>query len=140
LVVGRFRGLLLEARPGACTLAAVLFPWRRGVGTGRFIRQETIMSDALPLLAATDTIWTRLAVCAVASIVGALLIYTGVQNIKTRTAEESGKRRFVNQALGRSNSYTGGMAVFVGWMRVICGVAAIIFGIVFIFVGPFLAK
>lgn len=26
----------------------------------------------------------------------------------------------------------------VGWIRVVCGIAAIIFGIVFIFVGPFL--
>jgi hypothetical protein len=98
------------------------------------------MSESMLLLAATDTIWTRLAVCAVATIVGAVLIYIGRQNIKTRTAEESGKRRWVNGALGMSNTYQGTKAVLIGWMRVICGVCAIIFGIVFIFVGPFLAK
>ena len=99
------------------------------------------MSETLLLLAATDTIWSRLGVCAVASLVGALLIFTGLQNIKTKTAEESsGKRRLVNKALGQSNTYEGSKAVTVGWIRVICGVCAIIFGIVFIFVGPFLAQ
>ncbi len=38
------------------------------------------------------------------------------------------------------NTYEGSKAVMVGWIRVICGVCAIIFGIVFIFVGPFLAE
>jgi len=97
------------------------------------------MDDSLLILAVTDTIGIRLAVCAVASIVGVLLILTGVANIRTETAEESGKRRLVNKALGRSNTYEGSRAVLLGWIRVICGIVAIIFGIVFIFVGPFLA-
>lgn len=98
------------------------------------------MLEELFFLGATDTIWTRLGVCAVAVLFGAVFLFTGIQNIKTRTAEESGDRRLVNKALGASNSYQGGKAVLIGWIRVICGIAAIIFGIVFIFVGPFLAK
>ena len=98
------------------------------------------MSDAVLILAVTDTIWTRLGVCAFASAVGALLIFVGVQNIKSKTAEESGKRRLVNKSLGNSNTYDGSKAVMVGWIRVACGIGAIIFGFAFIFVGPFLAK
>ena len=98
------------------------------------------MSYALLMLAVEDTIWTRLGVCAVASVVGLILILTGVHNIETETAEESGKRRLVNKALGQDNTYEGSNAVMLGWVRVIGGVGAIIFGIVFIFVGPFLAE
>ena len=98
------------------------------------------MSIELVLIAVTDTIWTRLGVCAVASVVGLILILTGVYNIKTETAEESGKRRLVNDAMGQDNTYEGSNAVMLGWVRVICGVGAIIFGIVYIFVGPFLAE
>lgn len=91
-------------------------------------------------LAMADNIGSRLGVCGVSTVVGIILILTGWQNIKTKIAEESGKRRIVNHALGQNNTYTGSKAVMVGWIRVICGGAAIIFGIVFIFVGPFLAK
>lgn len=98
------------------------------------------MFDQLALLAVTDTIWMRLGVCAVCIAVGAILIHVGRQNIETQTAEESGKRRLVNKALGRSNTYTGAKAVRIGWARVACGIGAILFGIVFIFVGPFLAN
>lgn len=98
------------------------------------------MSETWFLLAVTDNIWTRLGVFAIASIVGLILILVGMDNIKTQKAEESGKRRLVNKALGQSNTYEGPKAVMIGWIRVICGVGAIIFGIVFIFVGPFLAK
>ena len=98
------------------------------------------MLGHLLLLTTTDTIWTRLAVCIVTSIVGAILIFTGKQNIRTQTAEESGKRWLLTKALGQSNSYEGSKAVSIGWMRIICGVCVIICGIVFIFVGPFLAK
>ena len=98
------------------------------------------MSETLFLLAATDTIWTRLGVFAIASLVGVILILMGLENIKTQTAEESGKRRWVNKAFGQSNTYEGSKAVLIGWVRVICGVGAILFGIVFIFVGPFLAQ
>ena len=116
------------------TTLAVLGDHRRSVA------METTMPETMLMLAVTDTIWSRLGVCAVASLVGAILIFTGLQNIKTRTAEESGKRRLVNKAIGQSNTYEGSKAVMIGWVRVVCGVGAIIFGIVFIFVGPFLAK
>lgn len=98
------------------------------------------MLNDIALFAATDTIWSRLGIFAVTSIVGALLIFTGFQNIKTRTAEESGKRRLVNKAMGASNTYDGSKAVLIGWVRIVCGVFVIIFGVTFIFVGPFLAK
>jgi hypothetical protein len=98
------------------------------------------MNDLLLLLAVADSIWSRLGMCAVFCVVGAILILTGIANIQSKTAEESGRRRTVNKLLGSSNTYEGSKAVTVGWIRVICGVGAIIFGIVFIFVGPFLAK
>jgi uncharacterized membrane protein HdeD (DUF308 family) len=98
------------------------------------------MNDMLLLLAVADTIWSRLGVCAVACVVGVIFIITGIANIQNKTAEESGRRRSVNKLLGNSNTYEGSKAVTVGWIRVICGVGAIIFGVVFIFVGPFLAK
>jgi len=69
-----------------------------------------------------------------------MLILAGVQNIKTQSAEESGKRRIVNKAVGQSNTYEGSKAVMIGWIRIVLGVCAIIFGIVFHFVGPFLAE
>jgi len=98
------------------------------------------MLNEMLLVAVTDTIWTRLGVCGVASAIGALLIFTGMYNIKSQTAEETGKRRLVNKAIGASNTYEGSKAVLIGWVRVVTGILAIIFGIVFIFVGPFLAK
>ena len=98
------------------------------------------MDDSLLLLAIPDTIWTRLGVCAIASIVGVILILTGLANIRSRSAEESGARRAVNRAFRRSNTYEGSDAVVIGWIRVVCGIGAIIFGITFIFVGPFLAN
>ncbi len=98
------------------------------------------MLNEMLLLAEIDTIWTRLGTCAMTSIVGAILIFTGVQNIKTRTAEESGRRRLVNKAMGASNTYSGSKAVLTGWIRIVCGVGLIVFGIVFIFIGPVLAE
>jgi len=83
------------------------------------------------LLAATHTIWSRLGIFAFTLVFGAVFILAGIQNIKTRTAEESGKRRFVNSALGVSNTYKGTKAVVQGYIRVVCGVGLIIFGIVF---------
>ena len=92
------------------------------------------------ILLAADTIGERLLVSGIAILVGAAFVLAGFQNIKTRTAKETGKRRLVNKALGRSNTYKGSQAVLMGWMRVIAGIGAILFGIVFLFVGPFLAK
>lgn len=98
------------------------------------------MPEMMFLLAVTDTIWTRLGVFAILSLVGVIFILMGLENIKTQTAEESGKRRLVNRVLGQSNSYEGSTAVMMGWIRVISGAGAIIFGVVYIFVGPFLAQ
>ena len=98
------------------------------------------MGGQLAVLAATDSVGTRLAVCAVASLVGGIFILAGRANIRNRVAEESGSRRTVNRLLGRSNTYEGSKAVAIGWMRVVLGLLAILFGIVFLFVGPFLAK
>jgi hypothetical protein len=82
---------------------------------------------------------TRLGVAGVAILVGAFLIYTGLANIRTQSAQESGKRRLVNRAAGRSSTYAGSSAVTVGVVRVVIGVAAIIFGLVFAVTGPMLA-
>lgn len=86
-----------------------------------------------------DSMMSRFLVFLGCAAAGAFFIWTGRNNIKTKTAEESGKRRGINTLLGRSNTYEGDSAVAIGWLRVGCGVAAIIFGIVFLFVGPFLA-
>jgi uncharacterized membrane protein HdeD (DUF308 family) len=94
----------------------------------------------MSLLAVADTVWTRLGVCALTSLVGAILIATGLDNIRSQTAEESGGRRLVNRVLGQSNTYEGSKALLLGRIRVIIGVCAIIFGVVFLFVGPFLAE
>lgn len=88
--------------------------------------------DSQPLL-------TRLGVAGVAILVGGFLIYTGMANIRTQSAQESGKRRLVNRAAGRSNAYSGSSAVTVGVVRVVIGIAAIIFGLVFAVMGPMLA-
>ena len=99
------------------------------------------MPDISLLLAVTDTIGSRLGVCAGTTVVGILLIVSGINSVRTKKAQESGLgRRAVNNLLGRDNTYTGQSAVAMGIMRIIMGVAAIIFGIVFIFVGPFLAR
>ena len=98
------------------------------------------MTDSLLLLAMADTWLTRLGVLAVTLVIGVLLILTGLVNIQTQTAEESGRRRLVNKALGRSNTYEGSKAVVMGWVRLVCGICVMLFGIVFLFTGPFLAK
>ena len=96
------------------------------------------MTNETLIIAAADTLTWRLGVFAVASVVGAILIFVGLNNIKTQVAEESGKRRLTNKLFGISNTYTGSKAVQMGWIRVVCGVGVIIFGVVLIFVGPFL--
>ena len=90
------------------------------------------------ILGAAGTVAERVGACLACLAVGAYLIYIGLHNVKTQTAEESGKRRITNKIMKKSNSYTGKQAVRVGWTRVACGVMIIIFGIVFLFVGPFL--
>ena len=79
---------------------------------------------------------TRYMVAGVAVLLGIWLIYVGLTNIRTGTSEETGPRRRVNNALGASNTYTGGKAVLQGWLRVGMGVAAIAFAVWFVFFGP----
>jgi hypothetical protein len=73
-------------------------------------------------------------------ILGVILILTGINNIRTGTATETGKRRKLNRLLGRSNTREGSSAVLIGRSRIVVGVGMMIFGIVFLFVGPFLAR
>ena len=86
-----------------------------------------------------ESLPARLGVAGIAIVGGGVLIATGLANVRTRSAEESGRRRLVNRAAGRSNTYSGSSAVMLGWLRVVLGVAAIIFGIVFAVMGPMLA-
>ena len=97
------------------------------------------MLDTVLLFAAQYPGVPRLGLVVVTTAVGGLLIAAGRNNIKTRTAEESGKRRLVNHALGQSNTYEGSKAVGIGWMRVIMGIGVIMFGVVFGLVDPMLA-
>jgi hypothetical protein len=92
------------------------------------------------LLAAKGTLAQRLGGCVLMVGIGALLILAGVNNIKTKSAEETGKRRIVSQMIGRNTSYEGRKAVSIGYMRVICGAGMILFGIAFGFVGPVLSQ
>ena len=98
------------------------------------------MLNEMPLLQVVDTIGSRLVVFVACSILGSVLICIGRLNVKTEIASETGRRRLVNRALGRSNTYEGSNAVLMGWIRIICGVGVIIFGIFFVFVGPLLAN
>lgn len=95
--------------------------------------------NSVLLLAKNEPLSIRIAVCLGACAFGVVLIYVGRQNIVTRQAEESGRRRVTNAALGGSNSYTGSKAVFVGWMRILSGIVVIVFGFVFLAYGAFLA-
>ena len=96
------------------------------------------MFNQFLILGAAGTVAERVGACLACLAVGAYLIYIGLQNVKTQTAEESGKRRITNKVMKKSNSYTGKQAVRVGWTRIACGVMIIVFGIIFLFVGPFL--
>lgn len=98
------------------------------------------MAVFTPQLAAADSIGFRVGMSAMMLIAGAVLILSGINSIRTKTATETGKRRTVNRLLGRDNTYRGASAVFIGWSRVIVGIGLILFGIVFVFVGPFLAS
>jgi len=92
------------------------------------------------VLAAKVSIWTRLIVSAVAAIVGVILILTGRENIRTESAEETGRRRLVMKAMGKGTEHKGKMAVSIGKTRVIMGILAIIFAIFFLIFGPILAR
>ncbi len=98
------------------------------------------MSLVSPVLAATMTIWELLGIGALAVALGVAFIFAGVQNIKTQTAEETGRRRLVNDLFGNSNTYTGSKAVLQGRIKVACGVMMIVFGVAYPIVIPFFVK
>ena len=91
------------------------------------------------LLLADTPLGVRIGVGAVAIVVGLVFIAQGLANIQSRSAEESGSRRWVNWSLGRSNSYEGSAAVVMGVVRVIADIGAIIFGLFFMVFGAILA-
>lgn len=94
----------------------------------------------LGMIAVTDTPASRALVTLICCVVGGILVLVGRMNIKTQRASESGKRRLVAKMMGGTGDYEGSSAVTLGVVRVIAGIAVIVFGIVFLFVGPFLAK
>lgn len=71
-------------------------------------------------------------------IAGVFFVLTGIKNIKTKEAKETGKRIITNKMLGQGNNYTGDKAILLGRIRIITGILIIIFGIIFLFTGPFL--
>jgi hypothetical protein len=99
-----------------------------------------MVSSLLYVLAAKMSIWTRLAVSGIAVVVGIILIVTGRANIRTQSAEETGKRQLVLKATGKSTEHKGQMAVSIGIARIVMGILAILFAIVFLIFGPFLAR
>ncbi|MBN1555605.1 MAG: hypothetical protein JXA11_12740 [Phycisphaerae bacterium] len=80
----------------------------------------------------------RVIVFMVSLVMGILVIVAGYISVKTRYARDGWKQQRFNRLLGRSGEYYGKTAVRKGWMRIIVGIAIILFGIVFLFVGPFL--
>jgi len=99
-----------------------------------------MVSSFYYVLAAKTPILTRLAVSGVAVVVGIILIVTGLGNIRTQSAEETGTRRLVLKARGKSTEHKGQMAVSIGITKVIMGILAILFAIIFLIFGAFLAS
>ena len=54
-------------------------------------------------------------------VIGPLALMSGIYNVRTRTAEESGKSWLVGKALGMNTSHTGNKAIFMGVVRIIAG-------------------
>jgi len=101
------------------------------------------LSSRLPvesiIIFAQTSIATRLAGGGLIMIAGIAFILVGTSNIRTQTAQESGKRRTVNRFLGKSNSYRGNSAVLIGVTRIIGGIFGIGAGIAFMIFGAFAA-
>ena len=90
------------------------------------------------LPAPDEPLLERLGVLAVCLALGAWMIYVGRLNVRTREAEESGKRAIFLKLMGSSTRMQGRMAVITGWVRVVLGVVVIAFGFVFLVFGAFL--
>jgi hypothetical protein len=92
------------------------------------------------LLAPDEPLGQRIAILAVCLAFGAWMIFIGRHNVRTREAEESGKRAALLSVLGKSTSMKGRSAVAMGWLRIVAGAIAIVFGFVFFFFGAFLKE
>lgn len=90
------------------------------------------------LLAADTPILTRVIVFLIAEVVGVILWMVGRQNVKSRTARETGSRAAIMKATTGSSEMSGGMAALTGYSRMAAGVLAIVFGFVFLIFGAFL--
>ena len=92
------------------------------------------------LLAPDEPIGQRLGILAICLVFGAWMILVGRHNVRSREAQETGKRAALLSILGKSTSMQGRWAVVTGWVRIAVGVAAIVFGFVFFFLGAILKK
>jgi hypothetical protein len=92
--------------------------------------------SALP--APEESLGMRLGVLAACLAFGAWMIYVGRHNVRTRSAEETGKRALGLALFGKSTTMTGWAATATGWIRIVVGVGAILFGFVFLLFGAFL--
>jgi hypothetical protein len=90
------------------------------------------------LLLPDEPLGERLGVLAVCVAFGLWMIYVGRLNVRSRVAEESGKRAVFLKLLGRSTEMQGRSAVLTAWVRIVLGALAIAFGVVFLFFGAFL--
>ncbi|RJP30947.1 MAG: hypothetical protein C4547_16100 [Phycisphaerales bacterium] len=96
------------------------------------LTDRTLAGGTCIVAAMSGEWWQRLAAFALAEMVGAVLVYVGRRNIRTRQARVFGKWRIINRWLGESSTYEGPAAVSEGWQRVIFGLAFIVFGIVLV--------
>jgi hypothetical protein len=85
------------------------------------------------LLAPEASLGKRLVLLAITLVVGTVLILVGRTNVRTREAEESGKRAVLLTLFGKTTQRTGRLAVLMGWIRIGAGVFLIVFGIALFF-------
>src|SRR5262245_60315297 len=89
------------------------------------------------LPAAVESLGQRVGIFAFCLAFGAYMIFVGRHNVRTKQAEESGKRALFLTMLGKSTTMTGTTAVLTGWLRIVLGVLIIIFGLGFLIFGNF---
>lgn len=92
------------------------------------------------LLLPDEPLGERLGVLAFCLLFGLWMIYVGRSNVRTKVAEESGKRALFLKLLGKSTTMGGRTAVWTGWLRIAVGAFLIVFGFVFLIFGAFLKK
>jgi len=97
-----------------------------------------LQSRPVALLLPDEPLAQRLGVLAISLAIGAWMIYVGRLNVRTRVAQESGKRAIFLKLMGSSTEMQGRRAVLMGWVRIALGAVMIVFGIVFLVFGAFL--